>query len=411
MSACVVLAWCLLFLTAAIGTRGPDHPAAQANTSTATSISTGSSGIPLILASDSVAARPALVTHGPARDRVTADPARHTATWTVRPGDTLSGIADGLGVPGGWQALYAANRHAIGPNPNLIHAGAVLALPAAGRPARYTVAPGDTLSGIAAALGVPGGWQALYAANRHAVGPSPDVIRPGTVLSAPRQAVPTGTQQTVRQAAAPPAAPAPARTRQQGSRPLSQARPPAGNGGRSRGHLTAPGHLVVQAVGMPRWLEDVLVAAGVLAATAFAAEPAAALARRRKATGAATATRSAPAARPSPAASSAPVTPPSAVTRPSPAAWLASVARPAWQVAPAVPPGRARPPASRARIILADYERLIVTYCPGERAVYVLAPPGEDPNAVLNAARLVLPEDSYQDLAGHLGVPAAWPLE
>jgi hypothetical protein len=71
---------------------------------------------------------------------------------------------------------------------------------------------------------------------------------------------------------------------------------------------------------MPRWLEDVLVAAGVLAATAFAAEPAA-----------------------------------------EPAA--------------------------------------------------ALAPPGEDPNAVLNAARLVLPEDSYQDLAGHLGVPAAWPLE
>jgi hypothetical protein len=55
--------------------------------------------------------------------------------------------------------------------------------------------------------------------------------------------------------------------------------------------------------------------------------------------------------------------------------------------------------------------RLIVTYCPRERTVYVLAPPGEDPRAVLNAARLVVPEDSYQDLAGHLGVPAAWPLE
>ena len=31
---------------------------------------------------------------------------------------------------------------------------------------RYVVQPGDTLSGIAAALGAPGGSPALYAANR-----------------------------------------------------------------------------------------------------------------------------------------------------------------------------------------------------------------------------------------------------
>ena len=30
---------------------------------------------------------------------------------------------------------------------------------------------------------------------------------------------------------------------------------------------------------------------------------------------------------------------------------------------------------------------------------------------VLSAARLVLPEDTYKDLAGHLGVPSAWPSE
>jgi hypothetical protein len=41
----------------------------------------------------------------------------------------------------------------------------------------------------------------------------------------------------------------------------------------------------------------------------------------------------------------------------------------------------------------------------------VLTPPGEDPRAVLRAARLILPEDTYEDLAGHLGVPSAWPLE
>jgi hypothetical protein len=41
----------------------------------------------------------------------------------------------------------------------------------------------------------------------------------------------------------------------------------------------------------------------------------------------------------------------------------------------------------------------------------VLRPPGEDPGAILRAARLVLPEDSYGELADQLGVPAGWPLE
>ena len=126
MSACVVLAWCLLALMAAAGVRGPDHPVAQANTSTATSISTANSSTPLTLVSDYATARPALVTHGAAHHRVTAVPVRRSATWTVRPGDTLSAIAAALGVPGGWQALYAANRPAIGPDPGLIHAGTVL---------------------------------------------------------------------------------------------------------------------------------------------------------------------------------------------------------------------------------------------------------------------------------------------
>ena len=57
---------CLLALMAAAGVRGPDLPVAQANTSTATSISTANSGTPVILVSDSVTARPALVTRGAA---------------------------------------------------------------------------------------------------------------------------------------------------------------------------------------------------------------------------------------------------------------------------------------------------------------------------------------------------------
>jgi hypothetical protein len=121
---------------------------------------------------------------------------------------------------------------------------------------------------------------------------------------------------------------------------------------------------------MPWWLEDVLLTAGVLAATAFAAELAAALARRRGQAGG-----------------------------------------PARPRAPGGTRDLAQQAAEKARIILADHERLIVTYCVGDHTVYVLTPPGEDPQAVLRAARLILPEDTYEDLADHLGVPSAWPLE
>ena len=80
---------------------------------------------------------------------------------------------------------------AIGPDPNLIRPGTILGVPGTGEPSRYTVAPGDTLAGIAAALGMPGGWQTLYTANRQAIGPDPDLIRPGTVLAAPLPAAPS----------------------------------------------------------------------------------------------------------------------------------------------------------------------------------------------------------------------------
>jgi hypothetical protein len=140
---------------------------------------------------------------------------------------------------------------------------------------------------------------------------------------------------------------------------------------------------------MPRWLLDVLLAAGILAATAFAAEPAATVVRRRR-----------QASRPAGEAS-----------RPT-----RQAGRLGWIRAPGAAPGPASPgpagrAAAKAKIILADHERLIVTYCARDHAVYVLTPPGEDPRAVLRAARLVLPEDTYEELAGHLGVPSAWPLE
>lgn len=50
-------------------------------------------------------------------------------TYTVKKGDSLYEIAQRNGVKGGWQALYNANRKVIGPNPNLIRVGQVLTLP------------------------------------------------------------------------------------------------------------------------------------------------------------------------------------------------------------------------------------------------------------------------------------------
>ncbi|MEV4614435.1 transglycosylase family protein [Kitasatospora sp. NPDC049258] len=46
----------------------------------------------------------------------------------------------------------------------------------------YTVSPGDTLSAIAEAQRVEGGWQRLYQANQAVVGVDPDLIEPGQVL-------------------------------------------------------------------------------------------------------------------------------------------------------------------------------------------------------------------------------------
>ena len=67
--------------------------------------------------------------------------------------------------------------------------------------------------------------------------------------------------------------------------------------------------------------------------------------------------------------------------------------------------------AGSARIVQVGHERLIVTYSVRDDIVYLLTPPGEDPSAVLCAARLVLPDDTYEDLASHLGVSAEWASE
>ena len=371
-SACVALAWSilvpLLAVTALFG------PAAQANASTAsntgmTTVSAPGSTRPAPASQPAATKTPTTPTTKTALTAARRAAATPATTWTVRPGDTLSAIAAALAVPGGWPALYTGNQRVIGPDPALIRPGTVLTLPAAAAPAaaRYAVAPGDTLTAIAAALAVPGGWPALYAANRHAIGPDPALIRPGTILAIPETTAPAHPRgHAPSPGHAPPAAPA------AGPPPSSRPAPAPSHPATAPANATAPAAgLTAPAVGMPRWLEDILLTAGILGLSAFAAEPAAALARRRRAT------------------------------------------RPPARYPPATAPAPAPAPcaAARARIILAAHERLIVTYSTQDDTVYVLTPPGQDPRAVLRAARLVLPESTYQQLAGHLGVPAAWPRE
>ncbi len=73
-------------------------------------------------------------------------------------------------------------------------------------------------------------------------------------------------------------------------------------------------------------------------------------------------------------------------------------------------PDPGHPAAEEAGIVLADYDRVVVTQSQPDGAVYVLRPPGADPRAILRAARLVLPEDLYRELAKQLGMPVSWPI-
>ena len=67
-------------------------------------------------------------------------------------------------------------------------------------------------------------------------------------------------------------------------------------------------------------------------------------------------------------------------------------------------------PANGTRIVEADYDRVVVTCSKHDDTIFVLRPPGEDPKTILRVARLVLPETCYAELASRLGMPASWPI-
>ena len=339
-SACVVLAWSILpIILMAIGSPGSVHPA-HASTRTVSSTEVILTSVPSAPVAHPAAAKPAV------------------AKYVVQYGDTLSSIAARFAVRGGWPALYAANRRAVGADPDTIRPGTVLRLPSRKLPARYTVVAGDTLSGIAARLALPGGWLALYEANWQAIGPNPNTIQPGTVLTIPSPA----------SATTPATKPGPAGRPGPATRPHLAAPAPAPAG---PAHQAVPG--TTQAAnhnGMPTWLKALLLAVALLVGLTFLAE--ALMTLRRHAT-----------------EDTAAVQPPTAArdTR-------------------AVPPSPERP-----AIILADHDRLVVTCDKRAARVFVLRPPGEDPRTILRVARVVLPEGPYGELAKQLGVPAMGAVE
>jgi nucleoid-associated protein YgaU len=126
--------------------------------------------------------RLAKVLEGPAAPQV-------PRTYTVKSGDTLSGIARGqLGDERRWTQIYVLNRKDIR-DPNRIFPGQVFVLPprepVGAIPRLHIVVTGDTLFGIARVqLGDGNRWPEIFRLNSDVID-NPDRIIPGQVLVLP----------------------------------------------------------------------------------------------------------------------------------------------------------------------------------------------------------------------------------
>ena len=121
------------------------------------------------------AAAPAKPAPAPAKPAPAPKPAGRT--YTVQAGDTLSGIAAKLGVPTSAISGYRSG------NPNLIYPGETLTVKKTGGTTAqakrtYVVQAGDTLSGIASRFGTT--YQAIASKNNIA---NPNLIYPGQTLT------------------------------------------------------------------------------------------------------------------------------------------------------------------------------------------------------------------------------------
>jgi LysM repeat protein len=370
--ACAVLAWTIL--PAGVATAGHGRPGHPVQVSTRTTI--------ISFTSARAVTAPDPAHRGPATAR----------TYVVQRGDTLFAIAARLGVPGGWAALYTANRSRIGPDPSTLDTGTVLDLPGAAAPVQYTVADGDTLSGIAAQFAVPGGWPALYAANRAEIGPDPGRIRAGLRLTLPVPAASPASSGSASSGPAPastvPVGSAPKRPQPRTgvASPVPSSTAPAPSSRRTAHQAHSS---LIARLGILSWLEIIILAVGLAALIVLFAEPF--LGRRRRGL-------AVPAAGPYQVRQ-----PPGQPGQPHQANSVPE----APVMSPPAHPGRINP----SRILIADHERLIITRDKEDDTICVLRPPGEDPAVILRVARLVLPEGSYGTLAERLGVSPSWPMD
>ncbi|MFF5970349.1 transglycosylase SLT domain-containing protein [Streptomyces sp. NPDC012769] len=92
-------------------------------------------------------------------------------------------------------------------------------------PVKYSVVRGDSLSKIAHAYSVQGGWKKLYRDNRAAVGDNPSLIRPGLKLSVDAKSAPR--TEAKRKQAKPAQAERTAATKRSSSQGAAAARPAA----------------------------------------------------------------------------------------------------------------------------------------------------------------------------------------
>lgn len=95
--------------------------------------------------------------------------------YTVKKGDTLSEIASKYGTT--YQKLAEYNGI---DNPDLILVGQKIKIPNTTSTIKYTVKSGDTLSGIANKYNTT--WQKIYEDNKSVIGDDPDLIKSGQEL-------------------------------------------------------------------------------------------------------------------------------------------------------------------------------------------------------------------------------------
>src|ERR1700722_9365023 len=126
------------------------------------------------------------------------------------------------------------------------------------------------------------------------------------------------------------------------------------------------------AAGIRQWLKTVLLAVALVIGTAFLTEPVLLTIRRRRRRASARA-----ATLPEPATEPLPVPAPRSGPEPD-----------SGQIV-----------AKKPRIVVADYDQVVVTQSPDDGMVYVLRPPDAAPGEILRTARLVLPEGPYEELA------------